>query len=283
VRRTGAPAHAAAGDLLVITNNRARVFQRSIIQGASEVAAARGYRVDVLEVPRPTVADEVLAALQRPPSGVLLIADVLLDEAVHELVGRGITLTLVSHRVARLEPPAIMHDNAQGMALLSTHLLDECGRRNPVFLRGSERQVDARQRERAWRRELMRRSLPFDESRFLRGEFEPDTAAASLATFLDEGGTLDALVAADYPMATAAMELLRNRGLRVPTDVAVAGFGDAPEALEASLTCVAADVVELGRRAARQLVGQVEGLEIRGLTLLSTNLVPRGSTDVGAS
>lgn len=269
---------AAGADLLVITNNRKREFQRSVIEGASEVCEARGFRVDVLEVPRPTAADEALAALEHPPAGVLLVADVLPDAAVGELLQRGVTLTLVSHRVAGLEPPAIMHDNAQGISLLSAHLLDACGRRRPVFLRGSERQLDAGQRERAWRRELMRRSLPVDGDRFLRGDFEPATATASLAAYLDEGGTLDALVAADYPMAIAAIELLRRRGLRVPDDVAVAGFGDSAEAQNASLTCVAADVVELGRRAARQLVGQVEGLEIRGLTLLSTALVPRGST-----
>ena len=267
-------------DLLVITNNRARVFQRSIIRGASDVGEARGYRFDVLEVPRPTAADEALAALASPPAGVLLVADVLPDEAVHELVRRGVTLTLVSHRIADLHAPSIMHDNAQGIALLSAHLLDAGGRRSPVFLRGSERQLDAGQRERAWRRELMRRSLPIDDARFLRGDFEPATAAAALEAYLDADGTLDAVVAADYPMAIAAMNTLRTRALRVPEDVAVVGFGDAPEARKASLTCVSADVVELGRRAARQLVGQVEGLEIRGLTLLSTTLVSRGSTAV---
>jgi DNA-binding LacI/PurR family transcriptional regulator len=277
-RAAAAESGRAGADLLVVTNNRTRVFQRSIIEGAGEIAEARGYHVDVLEVPRPTAADEALEALERPPAGVLLVADVLPDAAVHELVRRGVTLTLVSHRVAELEPPAIMHDNAQGIALLSAHLLDACGRRKPVFLRGSERQLDAGQRERAWRRELMRRSLPIEEARFLRGDFEPATARASLAAYLDGGGALDALVAADYPMAIAAMDLLRERGLRVPEDVAVAGFGDASEAQKASLTCVGADVVELGRRAARQLVGQVEGLEIRGLTLLSTALVQRRST-----
>lgn len=265
-------------NLLVITNNRHRPFQRSIIEGAHEIGRARGYGFDVLEVPRPAAAAEALDALPRPPSGVLLVADVLPEEGVRELVARSITLTLVSHRIERVDAPSIMHDNAQGIALLASHLLDACGRTAPVFLRGSERQVDAAQREDAWRRELMRRTFEIDDRRFLRGDFEPATAAASLNAFLDEGGELDALLAADYPMAIAGIRVLRERGLRVPADVAVAGFGDAPQAREASLTCVAADVVELGRRAARQLAAQVEGMQIRGLTLLSTALVRRGTT-----
>jgi DNA-binding LacI/PurR family transcriptional regulator len=65
--------------------------------------------------------------------------------------------------------------------------------------------------------------------------------------------------------------------------VAVVGFGDGPEAAQAGLTTVAADITELGRRAARQLIGQIEGLRIRGLTLLSTELIERESTRGGSA
>lgn len=271
-------AAAPDAELVVITNAADRVFQRSIVRGAREVGAARGYGVDVLEVPRPTRASRALDALRHPPAGVLLVADVLPDEAVARLLRRGVTLTLVSHRIDGLEVPSIMHDNEHGIGRLAAHLFDERGRSAPVFLRGSPRQLDARQREEAFRRECMRRAPALAEPVFLRGDFEPDTAAASLARHLDAGGRFDALLGADYPMAIAAVDLLASRGLRVPRDVAVAGFGDAPEAEAAGLTTVAADVVDLGRRAARQLVGQIEGLEVRGLTLLSTTLAARAST-----
>lgn len=275
---TGAAHDDLHDELLVITNARDRVFQRSIVRGAREIGDARGRRVEVLEVPRPTAATEALAILELPPAGVLLVADVLPDEAVAELVRRGVTLTLVSHRIQGLEVPSIMHDNRHGIALLAAHLLDECDRRRPLFLRGSARQLDARQREEAFRRECMRRTPTVAEPVFLRGDFEPAVAVASLERHLDEGTPFDALLGADYLMAIAARELLEARGLRVPEDVAVAGFGDGPEAEAAGVTTVAADVVDLGRRAARQLVGQIEGLQVRGLTLLSTTLQPRGST-----
>jgi hypothetical protein len=53
---------------------------------------------------------------------------------------------------------------------------------------------------------------------------------AELAGFLAGGGELDSVVAADYLMAIACMGELRRRGLRVPGDVTVIGFGDGPEA-----------------------------------------------------
>jgi DNA-binding LacI/PurR family transcriptional regulator len=272
------PPYAVERSLLLITNNRERVFQRGIIEGATQIGRERGYRLDVLEMPRRNEAAERLEDALASRAGVMLVADVLPDEAVARLHASGLPLTLVSHRVADLDVPAIMHDNRQGIALLCGELLDRRGCRNPVFIMGSGRQQDADEREEAYRRELMRRDLPIDESRFLPGQFEPEQAAAALAGFLADGGSLDGLLAADYLMAIACLAVLRSSGLDVPEDVAVLGFGDGPEAAAAGLTTVAADVVELGRRGARQVIGQVEGLRVRGLTLLSTTIVARDST-----
>lgn len=281
VTRAGRPAPAAADDgnkLLIITNNRERVFQRSIVAGAEEVGADHGHRVDVLEVPRPADAESLLARLSDLDAGIMLIADVLPDSAVAALHRKGIPITLVSHRVPDLEVPAIVHDNRQGIELLAGEVFERCRRVRPLYIGGSSRQQDSTERETAFRRELMRRGLPIDEARFLSGAFEPRQAAAALADYLEGGGELDAVVAADYLMAIACLEELQQRRLAVPTKVAVVGFGDGAEAQEANLTTVAADVVELGRRAARQLVGQREGLEILGLTLLSTTLIRRATT-----
>lgn len=264
--------------LLVVTNNRRRVFQRSIISGAEEVAQARAYRVEVLEVPRPSDSAAVADRLRGENLLVMLIADVLPDETIASLHAGGIPTTLVSHGVAGLEVPSIMHDNRHGLELLAAEVFDRCGRRRPLYVGGSPRQQDSVEREAAFRRQLMRRGLEVDESRFLSGEFEPGQAAVAVGEFLAGGGELDSLVAADYLMAIACLEELRGRGLEVPGQVVVAGFGDGIEAQAAGLTTVAADVVELGRRAARQLLGQAEGLEIRGLTLLSTTLIRRAST-----
>jgi DNA-binding LacI/PurR family transcriptional regulator len=99
-----------------------------------------------------------------------------------------------------------------------------------------------------------------------------------MQAFLATHAEFDAVVASDYLMAEAAMNVIKASGRRVPEDVAVVGFGDGPEATRAGITTVAADVTELGRRAARQLIGQINGLRIRGLTVLSTELIVRETT-----
>jgi DNA-binding LacI/PurR family transcriptional regulator len=112
----------------------------------------------------------------------------------------------------------------------------------------------------------------------LRGEFAPSVAAQSVRALLAERRDFDAVIAADYLMGVAVLDALSEAGVRVPEDVCVAGYGDGEEARRRYLTVVAADVVEQGRRSARQLMGQMRGLTMRGVTVLNADLIPRATT-----
>ncbi|HEX7021591.1 MAG TPA: substrate-binding domain-containing protein [Trueperaceae bacterium] len=271
------------GHLAVLTNDRHQVFQRAVIAGAQEVADARGCELAVLEVPQGPADLAEAGVTAGTYAGILVVATALPDALLHALADTGRPLTLVSHRLSDADIPSVMHDNPQGMKQLVRHLVEDCGRRNLLFIRGDARQTDAFEREAAFRHEAMRYGLYVGEERYLPGAFEAEHAARALEAFLEagrpaDGATVDGIVSADYLMAIAAMEVLRATGQRVPQDVAVVGFGDGPEAAQAGLTTVAADVVELGRRAGRQLLGQLDGLRIRGQTRLSTTLIARDSS-----
>jgi DNA-binding LacI/PurR family transcriptional regulator len=69
--------------------------------------------------------------------------------------------------------------------------------------------------------------------------------------------------------------VLREMNYAIPEAVRVAGFGDGEDAAQARLTTVGVDVVRLGERAAYQLIGQMDGMEILGTTLLSTVIIRR--------
>lgn len=260
--------------LSILTNDRHEVFQRSVIEGADEIAQARGFELRVIEV-RPPTTTEMLSLALHDVTGVLVVANVVPDTVLNAMLAADIPVALISHQVTGLPIPAVAPHNAQGIALLMEHIVVECGCSQPVFIRGDLGQSDGIQRETAFRQEVMRYDLELSEDSFLKGDFNPATAASSLRHFLSNGNSFDAIVAADYLMAIAALDVLHTSGLSVPNDVAVVGFGDGPEAATSGLTTVAADVVELGRRGARQLIGQLEGLTIRGLTLLSTKMVKR--------
>ena len=98
--------------------------------------------------------------------------------------------------------------------------------------------------------------------------------------FLQKNIEFDAVLASDYLMAVKNVDMLNAHGIWVQEDVCVGGFGDGPEAIAKKLTTVGTDVVEVGRRSARQIIGQIEGLHIRGLTVLSTPFMERSTCRV---
>ncbi len=259
----------------IITNNQHQIFQRNVIEGATQIATRHGYviRVDSYaedpDHPRPITLDYPAMA------GVLVLADAAPVDLLRAMYESGTPLSLVSHLVPELPIPSVLTDNTQGMAELVKHVVENCRRCKLAYIRGVPTQRDSIEREDSFRRELMRYNLSLPDSLFLRGDFVAPTAVQSVQALIDSGADFDAIISADYVMGIAAVDTLRQNAIRVPEDVSVVGFGDAPEAEDAGLTTVAADIVEQGRRAARQLISQQQGTRITGVTVLSVRLMIR--------
>ncbi|MCU0514981.1 MAG: substrate-binding domain-containing protein [Anaerolineae bacterium] len=257
----------------VITNNRYHVFQRSVIAGIEQEMQQHGYGVVVDSIAEDPQHPQGLILEPADMAGLIVIANVLPDADLQAFVAAGKPLTLVSHRLPGV--PAVIPDNLEGMAGMVDYLVKTCQRRRLVFIEGDQTQHDGRERTRAFVQRLKWHDLPVSSVPLLRGDFSPAVAEASLQAFLASSPVFDAVAAADYVMAAAALPVLRGHGLRVPEAVSVVGFGDGSEAVSAGLTTIGVDVSAVGRRAARQLLGQMRGFSITGETLIGTTIVRR--------
>jgi LacI family gluconate utilization system Gnt-I transcriptional repressor len=83
----------------------------------------------------------------------------------------------------------------------------------------------------------------------------------ALAKLLQQAPKLRAVYCSSDAMAQGVLTEARARGLRVPQDLAVCGFGGADFAphLEPSLTTVQIDAGEIGRRAAQLVLARCAG------------------------
>lgn len=253
----------------IITNNAQHVFQRSVIAGVREIARLHNHKVRVNALEDGPLDWSAMDA-------IMCVANVCSDSQIEQMRASGKPVTLISHHIPHLPIPSLAPNNDEGVRQLVRHLVEDCRRRDIVFIRGDMTQIDAIERETAIRREMMRAGLPLREELFIRGDFEPHVARESLSTLLGlRPMDYDAIIAADYLMGVAALEVLAAADIDVPGQLSVVGFGDGAEAQAVGLTTVAADVIELGRRAARQIIGQLDGLRIVGQTLFSTQLIVR--------
>jgi DNA-binding LacI/PurR family transcriptional regulator len=112
------------------------------------------------------------------------------------------------------------------------------------------------------------------------GDFSESSGAAAMNRLLETCPDLDAVFVASDLMACGALRALRAARRRVPEDVALIGFEDAPIARQADppLTTVFQPVDEMGREMARLLVSRIRGEERETPhVLLDTHLVYRAS------
>lgn len=114
--------------------------------------------------------------------------------------------------------------------------------------------------------------------------WSPRSGYAGMRDLLGRAVKLTAVFAGTDLIAAGAMQAIREAGLRVPGDIAMAGFGDflLSRYLDPPLTTVHWPVAELGSQAVDLLISQLSGTqESLAPISLPTELVVRASTTGG--
>lgn len=108
------------------------------------------------------------------------------------------------------------------------------------------------------------------------GDWSERASAAAMRSILDQGLSLDAVLAGSDRIARGAIEVLRQAGRDVPADVSVIGYDDHPTAvgLSPALTTIAQPMHAQGETACLLAQDMVEGATARTI-LLPTELKER--------
>ncbi len=118
----------------------------------------------------------------------------------------------------------------------------------------------AREREAGYRAALAQYGLPVDETLIQEGNFFQSDGYAAGEALLRLPTPPTAIFASNDVMAFGVMEIVRERGFKIPDDVSIVGFDDIPQAayVHPSLTTVRQPLEEMGRAAARNLLTLIE-------------------------
>ena len=131
-----------------------------------------------------------------------------------------------------------------------------------------------------YRESLERVGQPFDERYLVTGSATTDGAAAAAHRLLSLPEPPTAIVAGNNLATIGVMRSIRERSLRVPNDVSVAGFDDFEwaDCFEPRLTLVAQPCQEIGRRAATLLMERIAAPDGERRSLqLAASLIVRDS------
>jgi LacI family gluconate utilization system Gnt-I transcriptional repressor len=95
------------------------------------------------------------------------------------------------------------------------------------------------------------------------GDATPRAGARALTAVLEGMPDVDAIACSNDVIALGALFEAQRRGIRIPQQLRVAGFGDLPFSEECvpPLTTVQPRAAEIGRRIAQELIARVEAPE----------------------
>jgi DNA-binding LacI/PurR family transcriptional regulator len=196
-----------------------------------------------------------------------------------EFFSRFGTTPMVSMEMRFPGLPSVLMDDYGGMRAVIDHLIEEHGRRRIAFIRGPSTHEGFEARYRAYLDSLEAHGLALDSRLVSSESTELDGVGATRALLGEVGPTFDAIAGADDLLVLGALPVLAERGLRVPEDVAVAGFDDLPEDLTTvpPLTSAEPPFKAMGRRAVEILVGMIEGRPAPEAETLPVGLIRRRS------
>jgi len=166
---------------------------------------------------------------------------------------------LINTYLPEQEHPVLSIDDHAGAVAMTRHLLD-AGHRRIAFISGPDSNFDARERLRGFR-DALAASGSGAEGIELPGDFDEASGHRAGQELLAAGSLPDAVFAANDMMALGCLYAFAQAGIRVPDDVALAGFDDIPLArfVHPSLTTMQVSIAELGDNAMTRLMQLMDG------------------------
>jgi LacI family transcriptional regulator len=257
-------------------------FFSEIIRGIDLAARRRGFHLlissshsDRREV------ESALRSMRGRVDGVILMSPDLDAEALVSTLPGEQPVMLLNSCVRRPRVASVRISNSRGACEMVRHLVAH-GHRRIAMITGPAHNIDGDQRRRGYRSALSEAGIPLDRELEVPGNFTEDSGFDAARVMLQKRSSRPtAIFAANDAMAVGALSALRDAGVKVPKEMAVAGFDDIPLArhMSPALSSVHVPIAELGERAAERIIAALtdpDGTPTRH-EILRTTLVIRGS------
>lgn len=253
-------------------------FYAEVARGVEDVAYDEGYAVILCSSDENAEREQFYLEVLRSESadGVIVAPH---DSSVSFGADAALPVVCFDRRPPTSSVDAVVANNRQGAYDLTAHLVRQ-GHRRVGIACGPLSLSTSTQRLAGYRSALTDAGLAHDEELVYSGAPKPGTGRRAAEALMSLSDPPTALFAANNQLALGVLEFASKRGLRIPDDVAVVGFDDAPWAslLAAPLTTIRQPSYEMGRRAAEMLFQRIaDPAREAALITLQTSLVIRQS------
>jgi LacI family transcriptional regulator len=263
-------------------------FFSTVISGIEDIAYQAGYNV-ILAQSNESYQREVTdmkALFNSRVDGMLLSLsrETTNFDHIESIISKGVPIVFFDRMYNSPSSSKVVVDDYAGAKEAVLHMIDQGCKRIAHMVASPNLMISA-DRLRGYEDALKERNIKVSKELILdcpSGGFEEAKKVATKA--LELSSPPDAIFASNDPMAMGVMMAIKEKGLKIPQDVAVVGFSNwfFGELMEPSLTTVDQPGFEMGQEAARMLIKQIEMKDkaepVLETKILKTKLVIRNSS-----
>lgn len=230
-----------------------------VIVGATAAAESQGNNI-VLYTNEGDSPDSLLNLFRaREVDGFVIVWNHVPAVIIDELLKSNVPFVVLGRRVGHPQASYIAPDNYNGAVALMEHLL-ELGHRRIGFTTRPSMGRTNEDRFNAYKDCLKAADIPFDPNLVVETKIEPQSGYHAMNQLLDLAEPPTAVFAFHDFVAIDAQRAALERGLRIPQDIALAGFDGLRTTLFTSppITTVAQPLAEIGRESIETLLRRID-------------------------
>jgi LacI family transcriptional regulator len=146
-------------------------------------------------------------------------------------------------------------DNYLGGRLAMSHLLEQ-GYRHVGHIAGPLEWWEARQRMKAWKDVLSETGIEVQDNHWIAGNWSSASGALAVTQLFEQYPEMDSIFVANDQMALSVLQVIHQKGLKVPEDIGIVGFDNIPESAYfwPSLTTVQQDQYQVAKVAVQEMI-----------------------------
>jgi len=256
-------------------------FFSEVIRGIDLAARRSGYHLIISSSHNDKAEIEAaMRAMRGRVDGVIIMSPDIDAQALMANLPASHPVVLLNCAIRGAAFDSVNIDNSRGARAIVRHLISH-GHSRIAIIAGANRNVDGHERQLGYRAALRDASLGRNAQWETPGNFTEDSGFEAAKALLKLRSRPTAIFAANDSMAIGALSALRESGVKVPEEIAVAGFDDIPIARHVNppLTSVHVPIAELGERATEKLIDALThgDRHVRRQDVLGTTLVIRSS------